>query len=263
MQITAASVRYIVLKVRYIRRHLLPLVAMEQANCMLSLPRKTLTMLLIMPKASNRPLAANTQLSTLSTYQQYLNTTCVTPSALTTLICHYSKKASPLTKPVTPLQKMILTCRSSKTQSAPWIIYQNTAPPKLLHISRVQEYVTTVLPSTPTTVKTKTPTKKIRQNSGSFVLDKEYLLNDDLRAWAGLAAEALDAYFAEADNASFGSVNREIAANKGAVACELGLANLTNNNLAGIYFLATKTLHTQALAGGIVDVFTGTACFYV
>jgi hypothetical protein len=89
------------------------------------------------------------------------------------------------------------------------------------------------------------------------------LFNNDLRAWHGFAAEALNAYFAKANHAVFGGMNSEVAAYKCAITGKFGLADLPNDNFTSVDFLATKTLHTQALAGGVMNVFTGTACFYV
>ena len=67
----------------------------------------------------------------------------------------------------------------------------------------------------------------------------------------------------KSDYAIFGSVNSEIARHVGAWACELGRAGLTDENFAVFDFLATKTLDAEALASIVMDVFGGTASFYV
>jgi hypothetical protein len=58
-------------------------------------------------------------------------------------------------------------------------------------------------------------------------------------------------------------MNCEVAAQHCAFAGSLGLTNLTDDDLAILDFLATKQLNPQALAGTVVDVFGGTASFYV
>jgi len=74
------------------------------------------------------------------------------------------------------------------------------------------------------------------------------LLDDDLGATGGLAGEALGLDLLEADGASNSGVDSEVAAHVGAWTSLLGLANLTDEYFAGVDFLATKTLHTEALA---------------
>ena len=70
-----------------------------------------------------------------------------------------------------------------------------------------------------------------------------------LSANGSLAGEALDLDLCEAHNTSFGGVNSEVAAHESARTCEFSLTNLTNEDFAFVHFLATKTLHTKALAG--------------
>jgi hypothetical protein len=59
------------------------------------------------------------------------------------------------------------------------------------------------------------------------------------------------------------SVNGEVAAKHCAFTGALAHANLADDNLANFYFFATKELNAKALAGTIVDIFGGTACFYM
>jgi hypothetical protein len=56
-------------------------------------------------------------------------------------------------------------------------------------------------------------------------------------------------------------MNREIAADFGAGTAALGHADLTNDNLTGLNFLAAINLNTKALAWRIMNVFGCTAGF--
>lgn len=81
------------------------------------------------------------------------------------------------------------------------------------------------------------------------------LFDHDLSATSSLAGETLGFYLAEADNAVFGSVDGEIAAEIGARAGLFGFTDLANDDLAGVDFLAAKKFDAEALAGRVVDVF--------
>jgi hypothetical protein len=56
-------------------------------------------------------------------------------------------------------------------------------------------------------------------------------------------------------------VNGEITAHFSTDAGTLGLANLTDDNLAGFDLFATIELHPEALARTVMNVFGGTAGF--
>ena len=69
--------------------------------------------------------------------------------------------------------------------------------------------------------------------------------------------------FDESNNAVFCRMNGEIARHVGSWASKFRGTSLTNKNFAVFNFLATKALDAEALASIIMDVFGGTASFYV
>lgn len=74
----------------------------------------------------------------------------------------------------------------------------------------------------------------------------------------------------EADFAGFhgydavaGSVDGVVAGGEGAIAAAFGAAGLAHDYLAGFDLLAAEQFNAKALARTIVDIFGGTARFYV
>ena len=67
----------------------------------------------------------------------------------------------------------------------------------------------------------------------------------------------------ESNYTILGCMNREITRHIGARTCKFGCTSLTNEDLAVFDFLATKALDAKALASIVMDVFGGTASFYV
>jgi hypothetical protein len=64
-------------------------------------------------------------------------------------------------------------------------------------------------------------------------------------------------------NPIFSGMYSEIAGKESAFTGALGLADLPDDNLAGLYFLAAKYLNAEALARTIMDVFTASTSFDV
>ena len=69
--------------------------------------------------------------------------------------------------------------------------------------------------------------------------------------------------FDKSDYAIFGCVDGEVLGHVGARAGNLGRAGLADDDFAVFDFLTTKTLNTEPLTGGVVDIFGGTSSFYV
>lgn len=113
-------------------------------------------------------------------------------------------------------------------------------------------------------VKKTADTKKRPSAEGLFCDCCSTGLDDsNFGAGHGAAAEGLNAAGLELYNAVVFSVDGKVAADKRAFAGALGHADLAYDNLASLYFLAAKKLNAKALAGGVVDVFAGTASFDV
>ena len=89
------------------------------------------------------------------------------------------------------------------------------------------------------------------------------LFDDDFGAAHGVAGKTAYAARLEGDDAVLGSMDGVISAELRAFAGALRHADLADNNLAGLDLLACIQLHAKALAWTIVDVFGGTASFYV
>lgn len=89
------------------------------------------------------------------------------------------------------------------------------------------------------------------------------LLHCDFGAGDGSAGEVFLAAGYKFDHAVFGCVDGVVAAEVGAFAGDLVLADLADDDIAFSDGLATKYFQAEALAGTIVDVFTGTPSFYV
>jgi NADPH:quinone reductase-like Zn-dependent oxidoreductase len=92
---------------------------------------------------------------------------------------------------------------------------------------------------------------------------KNMLLDGNFSAACAFAAEKAELAAGEGYDTVFSCVNSEITAGESTVATTLGAAGLTNDNLAGLNFLATKNLNTKALAWAVMYVFGCTACFDV
>ena len=75
------------------------------------------------------------------------------------------------------------------------------------------------------------------------------LFNNNLRTSGGFAGEALGFDLTEANDAVFGGMDGEVAAEVGAGAGLFGFADLADEDCTSRDFLATKTLHAEALAG--------------
>ena len=73
------------------------------------------------------------------------------------------------------------------------------------------------------------------------------LFDDDLRTRSSFSGEASDLYLAEADDAIFSSVNSEVTAEVRTWAGNLGRTDLTDDDFAVVYLLATETLNAKAL----------------
>jgi hypothetical protein len=69
--------------------------------------------------------------------------------------------------------------------------------------------------------------------------------------------------FNEGNYTILGSMNRKIARHVSARTSKFGRASLADENFTVLYFLATKALNAKALTSIIMDVFGGTASFYV
>ena len=85
----------------------------------------------------------------------------------------------------------------------------------------------------------------------------------DADAWQRLAREMGLLGLDEGDYTILGCVNGEIAGHISAWAGNLGGAGLANEDLAVLDFLAAEALDAEALTSIVVDVFGGTASFYV
>lgn len=86
-------------------------------------------------------------------------------------------------------------------------------------------------------------------------METDFLLFDgDFCAPDRLAGEALHFALLEGDDTVLCRVNGEVAAHEGAIAGDLGAADLTDDDLAGIDLLAAKTLDAEALTGGVMYV---------
>lgn len=86
-------------------------------------------------------------------------------------------------------------------------------------------------------------------------------MNLDTDARERLAGEVGLFGFDEGDDAVLGGMDGEIAGDVGPLASNLRGASLTDDDFAVFDSLATKTLHAETLAGVIMDIFGGTACF--
>jgi hypothetical protein len=89
------------------------------------------------------------------------------------------------------------------------------------------------------------------------------LLNDNLRAWNGLASEFAFFDFGKLDDAVNGCVNGKVAADVRTRTRNLGAASLADQYFASTDFLAAETLDAEALTSVVVDVFTGTTSFHM
>lgn len=78
-----------------------------------------------------------------------------------------------------------------------------------------------------------------------------------------MAGEAANAPGLEGNNTVLGGMNGVIIAQCSTFAGSLRQTDLTNDNLAGLDLLAGIQLHAKALARTIMDVFGGTAGFYM
>jgi hypothetical protein len=90
-------------------------------------------------------------------------------------------------------------------------------------------------------------------------VSRKKLLDGNFGADNRFATKEADAALLESDDAVTGGMNGEVAADFSADAGALGHADLTDNNLAGLDFLAAEQLNAEALAGTIMDVFGCTA----
>ena len=102
------------------------------------------------------------------------------------------------------------------------------------------------------------PYQKNRLNSAGFLMS---LADLDADARNGLAGEMGLFSFDKSDNPVFRGVNGEVPRNVSPGAGDFGAAGLANEDLAALYFLATKTLDAETLASVVVDVLGGTASF--
>ena len=102
---------------------------------------------------------------------------------------------------------------------------------------------------------------KYSSQDASYIYVNLDLFYSNFDAWDRSAREGFNlAGFVGYDSVAHG-VDGEVAAELGAGACTLGHANLTHDNLSGLYRLATKKLNAKSLAGTVVVVLTGTTCF--
>ena len=90
-----------------------------------------------------------------------------------------------------------------------------------------------------------------------------YLTDFDADAGQGFAGEVSFLGLNKLDDAIFGGVDGEIAGHVSAWACNFRSTSLTDENFAVFDFLATEALDAKALASIVMDVFGGTASFYV
>ena len=67
----------------------------------------------------------------------------------------------------------------------------------------------------------------------------------------------------EGDDSVFRGVDGEVAGHVSALASDFGRAGLADENFAVSDFLASEAFYTESCAGIIVNIFGGTACFYV
>lgn len=79
----------------------------------------------------------------------------------------------------------------------------------------------------------------------------------------GFAGKEANAAHCKLYDTVFGGVDGEVAAAERAVTCALGVASLSDDDLTGLNFLATKNLDAKSLAGAIFGIFRGTARFDV
>ena len=100
----------------------------------------------------------------------------------------------------------------------------------------------------------------IGKTAGRPTIPKQ-LANFDAHTWHIFAREVRLLRLHESDNAIFRGMDRKIAAHVSTWASNLSATGLAHENFAVANSLATKTLHTEALAGIVVDVFGGTASF--
>ena len=86
-------------------------------------------------------------------------------------------------------------------------------------------------------------------------------VNFDTGARNAFAGEMIFLSFDKNDFTVDGSMNREVTAHESARTSKFGCASLANENFTGFNGLATKAFDAEALAGIVMDVFTGTASF--
>ena len=98
---------------------------------------------------------------------------------------------------------------------------------------------------------------------GAFFVRARKLLDSNFGTADGLASEQTNF----AGNILYDTivvcVDSVVAACACANACTLSHANLANDNLTGLYFLAAIDLNAKALTGTVAGIFGGTACFNV
>jgi hypothetical protein len=95
------------------------------------------------------------------------------------------------------------------------------------------------------------------------IIRAKELLDSDFSATNGLTGEEADFAVTELDHTVTGGVNGEVTAQLGAITGALSQADLADDNLADFDFFATKQLDAEALTRTVVDIFGGTASFYV
>ena len=81
------------------------------------------------------------------------------------------------------------------------------------------------------------------------------LFNHNLRASGGFAGKTFGFDLTEANDAVFGGMDGEVAAEVGAGAGLFGFADLADEACTSRDFLAAEALHAEALTRGVVDVF--------
>jgi hypothetical protein len=96
----------------------------------------------------------------------------------------------------------------------------------------------------------------------TIIRDKE-LLDGNFGTSDCFTSEEADFAVTELDHAVTGGVNGEVTAQLGAITGALSQADLADDNLADFDFFATKQLDAEALTRTVVDIFGGTASFYV
>ena len=82
-------------------------------------------------------------------------------------------------------------------------------------------------------------------------------------SWQAFAGEMGLFGFDKSNDAVFGSMNGEIARHVSARTGNFGGASLANENFAVFDFLSAEALDAEALTGIVVNIFGGTASFYV